>query len=378
MGEMNGDALVVGAGTAALPAASPPSNAFVDAAKATPLDLDRLEPYLAVKGFHLDREHAARQFAGGLANRNYLLKINDRFVVLRRPPSGDLPPGSHDMAREHRILSRLSKVLPIAPDSLHLCQDISVIGVPFQLLQYVDGLVIRGSDLSAVAAMDDVGVRLSRIMIATLSNIHGVDADACGLGDLGRPDGFVGRAVAGWTKRGAAVFAANAAMLALVGEAGDRLARHRFRGTAPALLHSDFKLDNMILDPKTLEPRAVVDWDMGTRGDPIFDLAVLLSYWAEPGDPECLVQLDQLPTATFPGFWTREQAAQAYAGIAGRSLDDLPALYALAILRLAVIFAQLHNQWVGGAVKDMRYARFRQSAEGLLLRARDLSKGLVQ
>lgn len=350
--------------------AAPP---LLQAPDVSGLGRERLAPYLAAQGFSFDPGQPVRQFAGGLANRNYLIEIDGGLAVLRRPPDGELPPGAHDMAREHRILSRLADALPFVPRGLHYCADPAVIGAPFQIIEYRPGLVLRGSDLSPVADRPEAPARLSAMLVETLAAIHAVEAEAVGLGDLGRPAGFLERGIAGWTKRGLLV-TDGSPLASVVGEVSGWLGRERFSERAPTLLHCDFKLDNCILDPETLAPAAVVDWDMGTRGDPLFDLATMLSYWAEPTDPPCLLGLDQMPTAK-PGFWSRSEAARRYGELTGTALDDLHPMRVLAMLKLGVVFLQLNRQWVTGAVKDPRYARFRQVGEDLVLLARDVAKG---
>jgi aminoglycoside phosphotransferase (APT) family kinase protein len=329
--------------------------------------------YLQAEGMTFDPAQPVRQFAGGLANRNYLVVVDGRNAVLRRPPDGELPPGAHDMAREHRILSRLASTLSFVPRSLHYCDRRDVIGVPFQLIEYRPGIVIRGADLSAVAARPDAPPVLCEMMVSTLASLHEVEARSVGLDDLGKPQGFVGRAIAGWSKRGALV-ALSPSTEKLLGEISNWLGRQRFRERRPTILHCDFKLDNLILDSARLTPVALVDWDMGTRGDPLFDLATLLSYWAEPGDPPAMLKLQQMPTA-HSGFWRRLEVAKRYAALTGCDLDDLPAMRVLALLKLGVVFLQLHRQWTGGAVKDNRYAEFGLLGEDLLLIARDVARG---
>ena len=311
------------------------------------------------------------RFPGGLANRNYLVQLESGPVVLRRPPPGPLPPGAHDMVREHRILSRLPDALPVAPRSLHLCEDVAVMGAPFQLLEYRPGRTIRATLPDELA---DQGAALSLTMLDTLAAVHAVDTAALGLDTLGRPDGFLGRAAAGWHRRGVAV--ADGPTTRLLDELGAWLAAHAVPDGPPTLLHNDFKLDNLVLDPATLRPVALVDWDQGTRGDPLFDLATLLSYWTEPGDPQAMHDLQQMPTAA-PGFWTREQAAAHYAAATGRDLSDFRFHRVLGVVKLAVIFLQLHALYRSGATTDVRYRAFGDVGVGVLAFAREIASGRV-
>jgi aminoglycoside phosphotransferase (APT) family kinase protein len=345
---------------------------LLPAAETAPSDWDRLARYLQGHGMEVDLTRPIRQFAGGLANRNYLLIMNGAPTVLRRPPDGDLPPGAHDMAREHRILSRLTDALPFIAKGLHYCGDRNIIGVPFQLIEYRLGLVIRGTDLSPLEGRENAAEALSEMLVQTVAALHDVDARAVGLEDLGRPEGFITRAITGWSKRGALV--ADGGALNLLRDVSQWLSRQRFRERTPTILHCDFKLDNLILNPQTLAPVALVDWDMGTRGDPLFDLATLLSYWAQPDDPPALHRLRQMPT-THSGFWLRSKVAQRYAALTGRPIDDLSAMRVLALFKLGIVFLQLHRQWLTGAVQDPRYADFARLGEDLLLVARDAATG---
>ena len=319
------------------------------------LDVRAVAAHLAQHGLQIDLSHGAHRLSGGLSNLNYLIHVDGRKAVLRRPPMGELPVGAHDMAREHTILSRLSRVWSPAPDSFFLCSDPSVIGAPFQLLECRTGLVLQGDKLPA--ALDTLESRreLSRELVATLAGLHSVDAAGIGLGDFGRPDGFFERNVRGWLKRCAAL-EPDAAIASTVERIGDWLLSNQPGTLEPTLLHSDFKLDNCMLD-ETLKVSTVLDWDMGTRGDPLMDLATLTSYWTEPGDPDCMQRLGQMPTA-HPGFFTRMQAVEAYAALTGRDVSGFGAWRILSLLKLGVIFMQLHRNWVRGVAGDSRYAGF--------------------
>lgn len=344
---------------------------FADPAVAVAFDRLRLSAYLAAQGFAYDANEPVRQFAGGLANRNYLISVDGRPVVLRRPPDGELPAGAHDMAREHTVLSRLSRVLRFVPDGLHFCSASDVIGVPFQLIEYRQGLVVRGDDPGNLIEDHASRAAACEMLIGTLAQIHAVDPRGADLDHLGRPEGFLERSVAGWTRRGFAAVG-ESRFRTLLTDVSYWLDQQRFLSRTPTLLHCDFKLDNLILDPADLRPSAVVDWDMCTRGDPLFDLGTLLSYWAEPGDPDCLRLLGQMPT-TRPGYSRRADVVRRYAALTGRPIDDLPAIYVLCVLKLGVVFLQLHAQWASGAVSDSRYASFRSLGEELLVLCEDLT-----
>jgi aminoglycoside phosphotransferase (APT) family kinase protein len=356
-----------------VPAEPPPRAPDIrDAAEGVPMNWARAGAYLATHGLRLDDDPPPRQFAGGLANLNYLISLDGRLAVLRRPPMGDLPPGSHDMAREHRILSRLPDALPFVPRSLHLCADPSVLGAPFQILEYRPGLVVRATMPPELGGRPEAGARLSQVLLETLAAIHAVDADAVGLGDLGRPDGFLGRTVAGWSKRGLA--AKEDGTDALHADVQAWLGRNAVPDGPPGLLHNDFKLDNMILNPADLSPVGVVDWDQGTRGDPLFDLATLLTYWTEADDPQVMHDMAQMP-ATSVGFWTRAQAVARYAALTGRDLSDFRFHRVLAMYKLGVIFLQLGYRYRTGATTEARYAPLSAIGSGIVAFAHDLALG---
>jgi aminoglycoside phosphotransferase (APT) family kinase protein len=194
-----------------------------------------------------------------------------------------------------------------------------------------------------------------------------------GLGDLGRPQGFMRRTAEGWIARGLDVMGRHAPRSAQALVAWLRAADLP-DNPRPTLLHNDFKLDNVILDPETIGAVGIVDWDMATQGDPLLDLSTLLSYWAEPRDPDCMHELGQMPTAQ-PGFWTREQTAAVYAKETGRSLDAFQGHRVLAIFKLGVVFRQLHARYQAEGSKDPRHARFARIADGIFDFGMDVASG---
>jgi aminoglycoside phosphotransferase (APT) family kinase protein len=343
-----------------------------DPEQSVPLDWSAVRSYLAGQGLRLDSDPPPRQFAGGLANLNYLIHLDGRPAVLRRPPLGELPVGAYDMAREFRILSRLPDALPFVPRGLFLGTDATVMGTQFQIIEYRPGLVIREHLPAELAGRPEVGARLSQVLLETLAAIHAVDAAAVGLDDLGRPAGFLARAVTGWRRRGLA--ALEAGTETLHAELGTWLECHQVSDGAPALLHNDFKLNNMILDPRDLSPVAVVDWDQGTRGDPLFDFATLLSYWVHEDDPPALHDMAQMP-ADEGGFWPREQAVASYAALSGRDVSDFLFHRVLAMYKLGVIFLQLGYRWRSGATTEPRYAGLTAIGTGIVEFAHEIAQG---
>jgi len=327
--------------------------------------------YLGERGLSLGRSRP-RQFAGGYGNLNYLIEIDDRPAVLRRPPPGPLPHGANDMAREYRILSSLWREYPLAPRALLFCDDTSVLGAPFQIIEYRAGIVIRDTLPPHVAGQPEFGALLSRQLVEALAALHAVDPERIGLATLGRPAGFLGRTVEGWAARGAAL--ADLVRPQALSEIVAWLRPRVPDDTPPRLLHSDFKLDNMILTPGSLAPAAVIDWDMGTRGDPLWDLAVMLSYWVEPGDPDCLHRVRQMPTAQ-PGFWSRREASEAYLRLTDRAAGDFTFYRVLSVFRSGIVFLQLSDRYRRTPRRDGRLGEFGTLGRDLLDYALEIARG---
>jgi aminoglycoside phosphotransferase (APT) family kinase protein len=342
------------------------------AADSVALDWDAVRVYLTHHGHRLDADPPPRQFAGGLANLNYLIHLDGKPAVLRRPPMGELPPGAYDMAREFRILSLLPDALPFIARGLHLCDDPAVIGQRFQIIEYRPGLVIREHLPPALARRPEIGARLSAVLLETICAIHAVDTRAVGLDDLGRPDGFLARGVFGWRKRGLA--AQQDGTEALHKDVAAWLERHLVPDGPPALLHNDFKLNNMILNPDDFTPRAVVDWDQGTRGDPLFDFATLLSYWIHAGDPPAMHDMQQMP-AVEACLVSRQEAVATYARLSGRDMSEFVFYRVLAMYKLSVIFLQLGLRFRTGATAEPRYAPLTGIGTGILEFTHEIAQG---
>jgi len=339
----------------------------------TDQDWAALAAHLREHGFRFDpKTDTPRQFAGGFGNLNYLIQLDGAPMVLRRPPMGDIPPGANDMKREHRILSRLGRAFPLAPTSVHYAPDKEILGNHFLIMEYRPGLSIGGTWPDFLAGRDDVGAMLGDMLVDTLVAFHAVRPEDVDLAEFGRPEGFLERAVAGWRKR--MEMSCDETPPAAGVAVADWLTANQVADGPPTLLHNDFKLDNVLLDPETLAPVAVLDWDQGTRGDPLFDLATLLSYWTETGDPPAMHQLAQMPSAG-NGFPTRAEIVARYAERSGRDVSDFLFHRVLAMFKLGVIFMQIYAQYRRGTSSDERFKRFGDLTNGLMAFAHDVAKG---
>ena len=337
------------------------------------LNTKLLSNYLRGVGFELDIQKEPKLCVGGLANINIEVVINGEKAILRKAPSGPLPKRSHDMVREHKVLSKLSKHFSLAPNSMHLCEDPNILGAPFQLIEFRPGRIFRGEDLSLLNHEEDMAQKIIPIISESMACLHQLDPNHCDLPGFGNPEGFIPRNAKRWTE-GANIFAEGKPFQKLARELERELQRTLadWKETQPTFLHCDFKLDNFIIDQNELVPVALLDWDMTTVGDPLFDLATLLSYWTEPEDPACMQNLKQMPTGQ-KGFPSRENMIEAYASATDRSVQGINALRGLCLTKLAVVFLQLHARWENKTLGDSRYANFDNLGIEILEYARDVT-----
>jgi aminoglycoside phosphotransferase (APT) family kinase protein len=347
-----------------------------------PQDWARLAAYLKAQGHEFSPDPAPKQFIGGMGNLNFLIALDGKEAVLRRPPVGPLPPGGNDMGREFRVLSRLWRAFPLAPRGFVFGDDAAILGAPFFIMEYRPGLVIR--DVVPPAVIPRTG-ELSEKLIGILAAVHAVDPKEVDLDTLGNPDGFLRRAVEGWIKRcavaGADVYPGKSPHPA-AREIGEWLSRNVVPESGVSLLHNDFKLNNIIWRAEAetggpLAPVALLDWDMCTRGDPLFDFATLVSYWIEPGDPPAMHEMGQMPTARTPGWLTRRQAVELYAKKTGRDVSNFHFYRVLTAFKLYIIFLQIYARYCRGTTADPRIKALGPTADGLVGFAHDIMKGRV-
>ncbi len=326
------------------------------------LDLPALESYLRRHLPEFKGELRVEQFPSGYSNLTYLLRIGERGFVLRRPPFGAQVATAHDMGREYRILSALHPVWERVPRPLVFCEESEVLGAPFYLMERVEGVILRGN-LPPERRPEPEGMRrIAEALVNTLVELHALDYRAAGLGELGRPAGYVERQIRGWTQR---YLAAKTEELPELEKAAAWLEEHRPPESDIALIHNDFKYDNLVLDPEDpTRVRAVLDWEMATLGDPLMDLGTTLGYWVTADDPEWLQRLSLNPS-TLPGNPSRSELVESYARRSGRDPGDAVFYYVYGIFKVAVIAQQIYRRYVEGKTADPRFARLDQAVRGL-------------
>ena len=314
----------------------------------------------------------------GHSNLTFRVRAGETSYVLRRPPAGPLLPTAHDVVREYRVLSLLADAeQPVrVPRVVALCEDTAVIGAPFYLMAEVPGLVIRRElppEVADAAAQHSLGLDL----LESLVEIHRVDWEPFVAAGIGRPGGYLARQLDRWVgqregvQRAVAEAGGTARELPDYDAVRDWLRDHLPAESAPALVHGDFKLDNVIVDVTgdPMHPRvaAVVDWEMATVGDPRADLGYLLSFWPEPGETVPLGDL----VATGPGFPRRVELVDRWAIATSRDPGDPAWFVTLAIWKLAILLEASYHRWLAGTADDPFFATLDAGVPALLRRARD-------
>jgi aminoglycoside phosphotransferase (APT) family kinase protein len=307
------------------------------------VDLARLRPFFAehVAGAH-DSPLSATLIAGGRSNLTYSITDGTTTWVLRRPPLGHVLPTAHDMVREYRVMNALADTDVPVPRTLALCEDTAVNDAPFYVMELVEGVIYRdGADLATLTAVD--ARRVSEALVDVLAAIHAVDYEAVGLGEFGRPDGFLERQVRRWGEQWER---SKTRELPEVDELARRLRQALPVSGPPTIVHGDYRLDNTMMaadDPGRIV--AVLDWEMSTLGDPLTDLGLFLLYWGQAD-----AQFVATGAAIDPevGFLTRDQIVARYAEVSGRSVDQLDWYEVFARYKLAIIVEGINARYQMG------------------------------
>ena len=299
----------------------------------------------------------------GRSNLTFRVRRGDATMVLRRPPMGDIPDTAHDVLREHRVLAALEGTPVRAPRLLAVCPDDRVIGAPFYLMEEIPGTVLSHPlpdrfDQHARATV-------STEVVDALAELHRLDVAAAGLSDLGRPDGYLARQVQRWSQQWTVMATRELEDIEAV---GTWLAAHVPASSGRALVHGDYKLDNVVFtDPPGPRLAAILDWEMATLGDPLADLGYLLVFWPEPGEAD-LAGLPQPTTA--PGFATRDAVIGRYQDQTGRPVRDVPFYRTLALWKLAILTEGLYKRYLAGQTPDDWYAVLERAVPAMAARAR--------
>ena len=328
------------------------------------LDRARLAEYVRDKLPGGELPLFLRQFSGGHANLTYLLTLGERDFVLRRPPMGPVPPLAHDMAREYKVLTALNQAYPPAPRTFLFCDDPEIIGADFFIMERRLGTVVRKVIPEEFGGGRDKKQNriLSETMITALAELHKVDYELIGLGDLGKAKGFMKRQIRGWAQayhRAKSNEVENAQMVI------DWLKAHtpdKFNG---AIIHNDWRLDNIMVDSQ--DPAklvAVFDWDMCTIGEPLADLGTLFSTWLEPG--EGFQRLPEPMPSKVPGFMTREEATALYGQVSGFDMSDMGYYRVFGGFKMAIVALQIYRRFAEGQTQDERFRHFDRACQMLI------------
>jgi len=324
------------------------------------LDVEGLRAWLtrAAPGWALpEATVSVHRYPAGFSNLTYRVSVSDthgtRTLVLRRPPPGVEVGVAHDMAREFAILSALHPLGVAVPEPIACCTDLAVLGVPFYVMAHVDGVILRGTIPGGDEDRTPARLAaLSQTCVETLASIHAVPVAGTPLAALGKGDGYVRRQVAGWTRRWEASRTRDVPTL-------DRtaawLAAHAPADSGVTLVHNDFKLDNLVLDPSLSHVRAVLDWEMATVGDPLLDLGTTLAYWVQADDAPVFRALG-LGVTALPGAYTRDAFVAAYEAARGARVPHRRFVETFGVFKVAVIAQQIAARFERGVAQDARFA----------------------
>lgn len=329
---------------------------FVDPArpvrKGEELDPAAVKKFLfeAIPG--LSGDLVIEQFPSGHSNLTYMVKAGDREMVLRRPPFGSKVKSAHDMGREFRVLSAIHPVFDRAPRPLAFCDDESVIGAQFYVMERIKGVILRKDLPAGMSLSADEVSALCESFVHCLAELHAVDYEAAGLAGFGKPEGYLRRQVFGWADR---YYGSQTDDIPGIEEVIKWLKDGLPDSPAPTLVQNDFKYDNLVLAPRDLTRIiGVLDWEMATIGDPLTDLGGALSYWVQDDDPPELKGFAFGPTM-LPGSWKRERLAERYSELTGREVDNLHYYVVFGSFKLMVIIQQIYYRFAQGLTKDERF-----------------------
>ena len=327
------------------------------------LDLAKLEPFLRTHFPGETESFHVAQFPSGHSNLTYSVQLGNRQMVLRRPPFGSKVKSAHDMGREFHVLSKLHDTYPPAPKVLFYCDDSSILGAPFYLMEPVSGIILRRDPPPGLLFTPATARRLCESFIDNLARLHSIAFEAIGLSDLGKPQGYLERQVRGWIER---YNGSKTHDLPEVERISQWMQQNLPPSSGATLIHNDYKFDNIILAPEDVTKIiGVLDWEMCTLGDPLSDLATALAYWVEADDSDDLQNLRWGPT-NYPGSMTRNELVERYAKTTGGDVSNIIFYIVFARFKVAVIVQQIYYRYNMGLTKDPRFALMPEVVSTLL------------
>jgi aminoglycoside phosphotransferase (APT) family kinase protein len=320
-----------------------------------------LKEYLKSNNLILNTNSALNvsQFSNGFSNLTYLLEIENKEYVLRRPPVGAIKRG-HDMGREFRVLSGLNRGFSKAPKAFAYTENNEIIGASFYIMEKVDGIILsfeEAKERQIPAAEFPV---IANSWLDTFVELHQLDYKSLGLEDLGKPEGYVNRQVTNWSKQ---YLKAATEEVPVAHKVMNWLTDNQPIQYDYSLIHNDYKYDNIVFkDDNWTEVVSVLDWEMCTLGDPLMDLGTSLAYWSMRSDNELISK--SLPSPTiFGGNPSRSEIVEMYVQKSGRSINNLTFYYAFGLFKIAVIAQQIYYRYAKGLTTDKRFATLNQASQ---------------
>lgn len=315
------------------------------------VDARRLRRFLGER-LGEDRPVELDPVEAGRSNETVVVSWGERTFVLRMPPGGESSETAHDVLREHRIMQALAETDVPVPRTIASCDDPEVLGCEFYLMEHLDGYVVRDEE-PAVFSSSESRSRFGDELVDTLAAVHGVDIEAVGLADIGRPEGFTERQVERWGAQLEWALERTGRRSALAGlqRVGEWLRRNLPESTPQTLVHGDYKIDNVLFGPDPPpEIVGVLDWEMGTYGDPLTDLGWFLIHWHDAGDPDPIFPRVTPAFLAEPAYATRGDLVERYERASGIAFENERFYRALAAYKEA-------------AACEVFYARHLQGAE---------------
>lgn len=341
--------------------------------KGEELNLSQLSQYLQINAPEIGDITAITQFPGGFSNLTYCLQTSNKEYILRRPPFGANIKSAHDMGREFKVLSLLQGHYDKAPKPIVYCEDETIMGAPFYIMERINGVILRAANAPKMNLSPEQLRRTSATLVDNLVDLHAIDIYGSGLHQLGKPDGYVQRQVEGWIKR---YYNAETEKIEALDTLASWLKSNQPSSSEVAFLHNDYKYDNVVLKADDLSViTGVLDWEMSTVGDPLMDLGATLAYWSEAEDADSL----KFFNLTFlPGNLTKKEVVERYASKSGRDVSQILFYYLFGMYKNAVIAQQIYARWKQGYTKDDRFGMLIYVIKGVAERALvSLERGFI-